>query len=192
MSNQVIHFTKGATDEEAFLRLESIVDRRGVIGHTDKIKAGCACVCLSEAPIPAVKEGLRNLFGGRSYSQFGIMFDKSWLFSRGGRPVIYEPDEEYVLLPESHQWRHVRYDPTAAVKIDFTWEREWRIRCPELKFESSDTVIVVPSSAWRDRLVREFDQQQEYQVELYSTIMDIELAEQYREDFPWRVVVLYE
>jgi hypothetical protein len=190
MSNQLIHFTKGTTDEEAFRRLQSIIDRRAVIGHSDKIKARYPCVCLTEAPLQAMVDGFRNLSGRTEYRLFGVMFGKAWLYARGGRPVIYEPDSEYALLPESHQWRHVRYEPTAAVPIDFTWEREWRIRGPELNFEPSDAAIVVPSSAWRDRLVREFDQQQDYQVESYSTIMDIELAEQYREDFAWRLVVL--
>jgi len=32
-------------------------------------------------------------------------------FSKGGRPVIYQPTEEYDVLPEKLKWHHQIYDP---------------------------------------------------------------------------------
>jgi len=91
---------------------------------------------------------------------------KEWIFKEGGRPVIYQTDEEFNELPETHRWRHVRYDPLSDPPIDFTWEREWRINCEELHFDSDVASIVVPDDHWavavgdptplvRYRLVRE-------------------------------------
>jgi len=190
MSNQLIHFTKGRTDEEAFLNLQSIVDDKRIVGHSRKIKARCSCVCLTEAPLQAMVDGFTNLSGKTEYRLFGIMFDKGWIYDHGGRPVIYEPAEDYSVLPASHKWRHVRYEPTGANSIDFTWEREWRTPCSELKFEPSNAAVVLPADVWRDGLMDEFDREQDFLVWYYSMIMDMGIAEQYREDFPWRVVVL--
>jgi hypothetical protein len=76
------------------------------------------------------------------------MVSKLWLFQQGGRPVIYQPDGEYDLLPEVLRYRHVRYEPD---QVDFTWEREWRIQTKTLPLDLQQTTFVVPSRAWEDR-----------------------------------------
>jgi hypothetical protein len=81
------------------------------------------------------------------------MFDKSWIFDHGGRPVIYQPDSDFTILPEDLRWRHVRFEPTGEQAIDFTWEREWRIRCQELHFSPAEAVIIVPNDEWADALL---------------------------------------
>jgi len=67
------------------------------------------------------------------------MFPKSWVYDRGGRPVIYGPWSDFGILPEELRWRHVRYEPTGEQVIDFTWEREWRMRCDELPFSPAES-----------------------------------------------------
>ena len=81
------------------------------------------------------------------------MFDKSFIFELAGRQVIYGPEEEYNKLPETHKWRHVRYEPTATPRIDWTWEREWRLKQDVLHISPENAVIVVPEQHYADRLV---------------------------------------
>lgn len=192
ISTQLIHFTKGNTWDDAFRRLQKIIGEGTTLGSNHLIKGGVPCVCMSEAPVQSLMDGLRNYTGYTRYSPFGIMFDKVWAFSRGGRPAIYEPDAEFELLTESNRWRHVRYEPTMTPAIDFTWEREWRIPVSELNFGSGDAVIVVPSRELADQLVREHDLNQDYEIWQYSQIMDPSVAESYREAFPWDIKVLSE
>jgi hypothetical protein len=121
------------------------------------------------------------------YSPFGILVEKQWIFEQGGRPVIYQSNAEFEFLPEQIRWRHMRYEPGT---VDFTWEREWRIRCNELHFSPNLAGIVVPTKKWADALIAEHDAEQDFEVYRYSQIMDELLAEQYRENFPWRIYVL--
>jgi hypothetical protein len=118
------------------------------------------------------------------------MFDKKWIFEKGGRPVIYEPESEFRELPDSHKWRHVRYEPNAARPIDFTWEREWRIKCQDLVFQPNDVGILVPRQEWLDALRKEHEDEQDYDVEIYGILLGRTIAQLYCEDFPWRVSVL--
>ena len=110
------------------------------------------------------------------------MVPKTWVFERGGRPVIYQTEEEYHALPDSLRWRHVRYDPLNG--IDFTWEREWRIQIDELLLDTSLTEVIVPNSDWERRLQQDHDDQA-FMVAQYSLFMDEQIAQMYRESFPW-------
>lgn len=101
--------------------------------------------------------------------------------------MIYQSDAEYSLLPENLRWRHVRYEPDA---INFTWEREWRIRCAELAFDPRSAAIIVPSREWAEALFDEHQAEQDFQVLQYSQIMDEDIAEQYRYLYPWHFVIL--
>lgn len=71
------------------------------------------------------------------------MIDKKWLYEHGGRPVIYQSDEEFDLLHEKHKYKHKIYDPIQG--IDYTWEREWRIHTDELTLEPEQTTLIVPN-----------------------------------------------
>jgi hypothetical protein len=106
-------------------------------------------------------------------------------FVQGGRPVIYQPDEEFEGLPENYRWRHVRFDPSNGV--DFTWEREWRIQTDQLCFDNSIAKVIVPSYDWVDRLQDDHQRDEDFKIEQYSLIFDEEMAEMYREEFPWVV-----
>lgn len=81
------------------------------------------------------------------------------LFSIGGRPVIYQPEAEYSALPETLRWRHVRYDLGVVPPIDFTWEREWRVRSDELCFDENFASVFLPNEEWRERFIDDMDQE---------------------------------
>ena len=110
--------------------------------------------------------------------------------SVAAEPVIYQPDCDFDLLPADLRWRHVRVEPTAENVIDWTWEREWRIRCDELAFAPAEAAIVVPNEQWANALRRIHDAHQDMIVELYAEAVDQDIAEIWRDQFPWRVVPL--
>ena len=137
----LFHFTReiinsplgGDSAMTAYNRLNKILSDGHLKGGTGYIKGGHQCVCFSEAPVGE----LAALFSAVNsvspeavrYRPYGISVRKDWLFSQGGRPVIYRPDNEYENLPVTHNWRHAAYSPP---NIDFSWEREWRVHTPQL------------------------------------------------------------
>jgi hypothetical protein len=155
-------------------------------GGTGNIKGAYTCVCFTEAPLEVLPKGFVNSTAFSRYSPFGIMFHKSWLFEQGGRPVIYQSDADYAALPEALRWRHVRYEPHAPAPIDFTWEREWRIRTNELAFNPGVATVVVPNRDWYEALRKEHGAAQDLEIDsLVAGGMERHEAEQYRQDFPW-------
>jgi hypothetical protein len=124
------------------------------------------------------------------YSQFGLMFEKSRVYGCGGRPVIYQPESDFSLLPEELRWRHVRFEETGEQAIDFTWEREWRIHCDGLSFSQAEAVIVVPNDEWAAALRRSNHAEQDMDVELYALVIERDIAELWRGPFRWHIVTL--
>lgn len=146
LSTKLIHLLKGKTDEENLGTLKSILRAGTLLGNCECIKGGYHCVCLTEAPISSIGSILDHAaIRGFRYRPFGIIADKDWIFELGGRPAIYQPLEEYDLVPEILRYRHVTYDPTHPSRpIDFTWEREWRLSCEELELICDRVSILVP------------------------------------------------
>ncbi len=102
--------------------------------------------------------------------------------------MIYQTDEEFEGLSEEYRWRHVRYEPNRDEPIDFTWEREWRIKGSAISFTPSNAGIVVPNADWALRMISEHKAEQDFKIFHYSEMLDDEmLAEQHREPFPWRI-----
>lgn len=187
LSEYLIHFTKGDSLEDSFENLKNIVKHQRVYGSNRKIRDGSNCVCFSEAPISSLPTGLLNPSFYSPYSPFGIMSTKERLFSLGGRPVIYQPENEFAHLDDSNSWRHCRYEPP---KIDFTWEREWRLKTESYDFSPYDTQIILPNAAWSFRLTQEHAEDQQWQTIQYSQIMDELIAQQYEEPFVWTIIEL--
>lgn len=158
-----IHWTKAKPASSSFLRrgqpridasiiLDNIVRESRLLGGNGFIKGGHICVCFTEAPLAEMVAVFASatLVGEEialRYEPFGVGVSKEWLFERGGRPVIYQSDGEYDLLPEEFRWRHCRYEPP---DVDFTWEREWRISMDRLDLDSSQTWIFVPTAEMAD------------------------------------------
>ena len=146
LSTKLIHLIRGKTSVEAKEKFDSILKSRELRGGTGFIKGGYKCVCFSEAPIGVLSHMLGN--EDMRYAPLGVIVSKEWLLGKGGRPVIYQTEAEFDLLPEGLRYRHVRYEPHNGV--DFTWEREWRIRAEALPLDPEQTTIVVPSRQWLD------------------------------------------
>lgn len=190
MADHVVHFMSGRTWEDAFGTLNKIIRERRLLGSGRVNRDHHVCVCFSEAPLLVSRQGPVNPDAYSRYRPFGVLFDKRWIFARGGRPVIYQSEADYAQMPVNLQWRHMRYEPDAEPPIDFTWEREWRLQVDELRLNSTECVIVLPNNGWEQRMRDVFDDEQNWQVEAYAHVLGRDIAEQYREEFPWRVTCL--
>lgn len=178
----LIHFTKGENLDDSFENLLSIISDQVIFGNNNMIKGGYNCVCFSEAPINNLSDGLVNENSYSKYSPFGILVEKNWLFAQGGRPAIYQTEEEYALLDRQQKWRHVTYDPLADPPINFTWEREWRIRIDKLHIDPYNASIVVPSDQWANAFISWYDhasnRRDEWDIWAYKLIFeDDQIAE---------------
>ena len=141
ISNYLVHLTKG---EDAFSNFSAIAREAELLGGTGYIKGTHRCVCFSEAPLHALQGILEHPSDHDfKYAPFGVIIEKKWLFERGGRPVIYQRDEEYARLPPELQWRHVIYEPNWPKPVDHTWEREWRIKTDSLAISPENAILLV-------------------------------------------------
>ena len=146
LSLRLIHLLKGETLRDNLETLLAILGEGRLIGGNGYIKGGYNCVCLSEAPISTVSSIFDNREAhGFRYQPFGLTIDKEWFFQVGGRPVIYQTDDEFDLLPEKLKYRHVSFDPTRKpTPVDFTWEREWRLHTSELAIDNTKGAFRIP------------------------------------------------
>lgn len=164
LSQNLFHWVKGDSEQEAYGILLEIIRTGQLLGGTGEIRGGYECICFTEAP--------RELFFkiNSRYTAFGVMLGKSAVFDLGGRPVIYQSEEEFNLLDESIKWKHVRYEPTATPAIDFTWEREWRLPMKKLDLSLEETTVIVPNEKWKKRLYEDFESE-EIQLSDYTNAM---------------------
>jgi len=161
LGNLLFHFTRRIPADDGFLSGKPVPEKSAysafsqilkdgkLRGSNGCVKGGHNCVCFSEAPISEMV-ALFNLAkntppkeAAPRYEPYGVAVTKDWLFSKGGRPAIYQPAADYALLPPEMQYRHVTYDLAAG--IDFTWEREWRIKTDSLMLDPRKTLVVVPT-----------------------------------------------
>ena len=115
ISEYLYHWIRAESEEDAINNLCNIIENRKLLGGNGFIRGNHTCICFTETPM--------NLFHKTEsrYKKFGVRLSKEHVFDKGGRPVIYQHDNEYKNLPENLKWRHVSFCPP---KIDFTWERE--------------------------------------------------------------------
>ena len=189
LARHLIHFTKGRDREDAYQTLKLILQQRRLLGSARLVRGSIPCICFSEAPLISLEHGLINDAGFTRYAPFGVLFSKSFIFARGGRPVISQPDAEFHLLPEALRWRHVRFEPTGDSPIDFTWEREWRLPVDELRFQFDDVEVVLPHKAFRDRFIAEAESDSFHTAWAYTQVLG-DIAWAYDTGNPWRAVQL--
>ena len=162
ISNNLVHLTKGTGVDienhrkQAVLTLVSILKSGELIGGSGMIKGSHKCVCFSEAPISKLSYLIASKeHKNFKYQPYGILVNKQWLYSRGGRPVIYGPDADYSKLPPEMRFRHVRFYLGNDYNVDHTWEREWRIKTKALKITPEAVTIVTPDRFAMDAFQKE-------------------------------------
>ncbi|WP_044527077.1 hypothetical protein [Francisella philomiragia] len=181
ISDTLIHFIRAETKEAAFSKLLEIIDSGILKGSSNMIKGSYNCVCFTETPVAIIK---KDGFNRMQFQDFGIIFNKKDLFTKGARPVIYQTDEEYEFLADQIKWKHVKYDLSTQNKVDWTHEREWRIKTDSINILNFNFSLLFPDTNWENEYINSC----ENQVEMYSLIMDELLAHQYIEAFPTTVV----
>lgn len=188
ISRFLVHFTKASSVESAYDVLRRILREKTVLGSSRFVRGGTTCVCFSEAPLGALEHGLINSTGFSRYSPYGLQFEKEWIFSLGGRPVIYQPEHEFAQLSRTHEWRHVRLDLGSST-VDFTWEREWRLPRTELRFSERDVTVVLPDDEARDRFIQDVENDSFYEAWAWTVVLGDD-AWALEGGNPWRTVTL--
>lgn len=118
-----------------------ILKDKNINGSTSKgfIIGDMPAVCFQEVPIYSLIQNVQYEYLQRKqgnshkvrYCGVGLSFGKFYVFTKGGRPVIYEDKEKMKkLLSSTEYWRIVNTkliceDPNI---IDWTHEREWRCK----------------------------------------------------------------
>lgn len=162
----LIHFTKGESNkldyEEAYRRLKKIIGARKIKGNDGMIIGGHNCICFTESPAICLTNNgeLDSQYFSR-YTPFGFQYTKLTIFKMGGRPVIYSTKKEAIKQNKNSEinWRYVTYNPNpqAVDYLDFTWEREWRIRKSNIPIKNDLTKLVFPNRKWIDRFIEDHE-----------------------------------
>ncbi len=192
ITDSLVHFIRGADFASALGVLRTILGEQVLRGSGRLARGQYPVVCFSEAPIEYLGYAIAQQAHSKPpYQPVGIVVSKTWLFARGGRPVIYQSDTEFEELNADVRWRHVRYDPIGSPPIDFTWEREWRICTPELHFSADDVTVVLPDAAVLRWLHERFELDQDLLEMQHALAVGDELvARMMREEFPWKTMTL--
>ena len=181
LSANLTHLTRGDSDQAAADAFLEILRSEQLLGSIRDIRGGYRCVCFSEAPLAKLASVLASAAESpMRYKPFGVMVAKTWLFNQGARPVIYQPEADFDLLVEQQRFRHVRYEPG---KVDYTWEREWRVQVSALKLDPDQVTLVVPNRAWERWALRKHAESQR---PLNIALMGLAPIK----PFPWHFVVL--
>jgi hypothetical protein len=162
----VTHLTKPAVDasgltEEAsnLLATENLITilKEGVLrgSTTEKgfIVGNMPAVCFQDAPLYGLIQNVQHEYQRREknpreryrYCGVGLAFSKWYVFTNGGRPVLYEQTETSKnILPPSEYWRIVNFSIRIGGDevIDWTHEREWRVP-RALQFERKFAHVVL-------------------------------------------------
>lgn len=175
IGNLLFHFTRSSVDKivsitqgdggmwtipaSAPVVLSKILSEGKLIG-TSKWTYGYNCICFTEAPMQEFNSifDLIEIVSSKEerprYEPYGVAVSKKWLFSKGGRPVIYDHPDAIKECPENMKYRFVPYDPQH--EIDYTWEREWRIKADYIQLDPNETLAIVPSSEEAFKIVYDF------------------------------------
>lgn len=141
LSSQLVHLTRGTELEgkkvgpvDVLVRI--LIERRISGSTTDNgfVCGDIPATCFQDVPIYSLSQNIhaeeryRAAVGGAKvrYHGVGLMFPKPYVYSVGGRPVVYEnTDKAKEILPEDEWWRIVRFDLSDDDNfVDWTHERE--------------------------------------------------------------------
>lgn len=169
MSSYVVHLTRaeenGTGEKTAMGVLLKILAEQKLIGSSTQsgfIVGDRTAVCFQDAPLSSICQNTfyeqkykeKNKSAKTRYNPIGLMFPKTYVYAKGGRPVIYDKTSEAKnYLPQHQWWRIVNFDLSNEDNIiDWTHEREWRVP-GDFNFDLSQvTVLLVKESSYKQFL----------------------------------------
>jgi hypothetical protein len=159
LTTELVHLTRSVNSKSAIDVLYEILQTgkvNGSITSSGFIVGNTPAVCLQDAPLNAVGQNCWfeqtyrkvNSAATKRYDPTGLIFSKTYIYSKGGRPVIYDRTSDAKgYLPKDQLWRIVNFDLSDKNNIvDWTHEREWRIP-NELEFEPTDVVLLFANNS---------------------------------------------
>lgn len=171
MSTSLIHLTRELNDEKVSNTIDilyKILKEKKLNGSTTTSGFICGhnkAVCFQDSPLSSINQNVfyeqkKRENGEESkvrYRPVGLLFDKSYSFNKGARPVIYDKTEDAKkYLPESEWWRIVNLNlENKESIIDWSHEREWRVK-GDFDFELSEVTILIVSQHWLKKLLDKF------------------------------------
>lgn len=159
ITSKVVHLTRAQPDNGLSLIdvLFKIIREKKILGSTTSsgfIVGKSRAVCMQDTPLYSIvqnvyyEEKLKETKKGyiEKYKACGLIFPKSYVFNKGGRPVIYDKTENAKqYLPKDQWWRIVNFDLSDKNNIiDWTHEREWRVK-GDFEFQLDKTSVILPN-----------------------------------------------
>lgn len=155
----LVHLTKAKSEGSSLSALDvliKILKEKKLIGSKPEVGFICGdtpAVCFQDTPLYQLAQNIyyeQKLRKAQEYTKIryigvGLMFSKFHVYQKGGRPVIYEKKENAkFFLPSSEYWRIVNYDLSDENEIiDWTHEREWRIK-NNYEFNLHEVTVLLP------------------------------------------------
>ena len=160
LSSDLVHLTRGVKTDGVYHTpvdvLVKILTEKRLKGSDPRksfVHGNSPVVCFQDAPLDSIAEHIAYESWVHAqwnrYSGCGLTFSKGFIYSKGGRPVIYDdPARAKQYLPDTAEhWRIVAFNLTDPARIvDWTHEREWRVP-RELNFERTSASVVLDTKA---------------------------------------------
>lgn len=155
MSTSLVHLTRENGNDDTFNVLYKILKSKKLIGSSTASGFICGnntAVCFQDVPLNSICQNVyyeqKRIKDKKDkkirYRAIGLLFQKDYVFKKGGRPVIYDKSQdakEY--LPEEEWWRIVNMNFNDKENIvDWSHEREWRLK-GDFEFELGEATILV-------------------------------------------------
>ncbi len=155
LTTTLTHLTKGTSTMDPLSVLLKILKEQKLIGSTNSgfIQGNDRAVCFQDAPLSGVSQNVfheeklirDNKINHIRYQAFGLVFPKIYAFNKGARPVIYEQKHLAKEKFPDELWRVVSYDLSNGQSIiDWTHEREWRIK-GDFEFDLRAVSVILPN-----------------------------------------------
>jgi hypothetical protein len=158
LTSCLTHLTRETESQSVTDVLLSILKDEVIYGsdpQTSFLHGERPAVCFQDAPLSGICQNVRfedtyrdeNDFYNVRYRAAGLMFDKRYVYSQGGRPVLYDhPDDAKKFLAPDQWWRIVKLDLSDKDHmVDWTHEREWRAP-GDFEFELKKATLILPDS----------------------------------------------
>jgi len=155
MSTSIVHLTRENEKDSVSDVLCKILKDKKIIGSSTTSGFICGndvAVCFQDVPLASICQNVyyeQNRIKDKKdkkirYRAVGLLFQKDYVFKKGGRPVIYDKTQDAKnYLREGEWWRivNMKFNDVSNI-IDWSHEREWRIK-GDFDFELEEATILL-------------------------------------------------